>query len=278
MRMQERLEHESTHLITGANTGIGAAIAVALVERGARVILACRSRIRTQPLLDRLGSRAQFVELDLASLASVQRAAEEIASAGIRIDTLVNNAGVGGARGLSTDGFELAFAANCLGHYALTRALLPSLREGGRIVHLGSGSHRQASELDWDALQRPTRSLTGIPEYAASKLAVLRIHLALSQHITALDRGLMSLVADPGDVASDAWRHIPQPFRALFTMRMKPPTEGARTPLFCITTPHLPNGGCYVDDARERVSDAAMDLARADEAWTQCARWTGFAP
>jgi NAD(P)-dependent dehydrogenase (short-subunit alcohol dehydrogenase family) len=269
-------QHQPTHLITGANTGIGAATALALAARGAHVILACRSRARAAPVLERLGRQAQYLQLDLASLRSVERAAIELR--GVQLDSVINNAGVGGARGLSADGFEIAFAVNCLGHYALTRALLPQLRDSARIVHLGSGSHRNVSALDWMALQRPTQSLTGIREYAVSKLAVLCIHRALSQRFTQTRPNLMSLVADPGDVASEAWRHLPQPFRALFTCRMKSPNEGAHTPLHCITSPHLSNGGCYVDAQLERVSEAAMNSELAEEAWAQCARWTGFSP
>src|SRR5688500_12008725 len=101
-------------VITGANTGIGLATARALSTRGAALTLACRSAAKTRLVIDELRASSgdaaiDFVELDLASLASVRRAADEVLASGRPIHVLINNAGVGGQRGITADGFELHF-------------------------------------------------------------------------------------------------------------------------------------------------------------------------
>lgn len=248
------------YVITGANTGVGRATAAALAERGADVVLACRSAARASEALDAIPG-ARFLHLDLSDLDSVRRAAASLE--GVRVDVLVNNAGVGGARGATRQGFELAFGVNHLGH-----ALFTSLIAWDRVVHLGSGSHEKATGLDFASLRRPTRSLLGFREYATSKLAVMLFHRELVR------RGRASYVADPGDVASDAWRHVPWPVRPLLTRSMKPPSEGARTPLFCVTEPDLAPG-LYCDRRPRLPSALAEDEALAAELWEHTARWTG---
>ena len=121
---------------------------------------------------------------------------------------------------------------------------------------------------DLDALRQPTGSLTGFAEYARSKLAVMLFHRALQR------RGVQSFVADPGDVASDAWRHVPWPIRPLLTCRMKPPGEGARTPVFCATERLTP--GLYCDRAPRAPGPLALDDALAEALWRCSEGWTGL--
>ena len=138
-------------LITGANTGIGRVTAEALAERGARVILACRSEEKTRPVVDGIlaaGGDARFIPLDLADLDSVRAAATKVLATDEPLHVLINNAGLAGLRGLTKQGFELIFGTNHLGHFLLTELLLPRLRKSApaRIVNVSSGSHYQAKE------------------------------------------------------------------------------------------------------------------------------------
>ena len=101
-------------VITGANTGIGRVVARELARQGARVVLACRSRERSEAALAEVrdtgrGDNADFLDLDLSDLASVRRAATELLDRNHPIHVLINNAGVAGRHGLSADGFELTF-------------------------------------------------------------------------------------------------------------------------------------------------------------------------
>ncbi|MDQ3810232.1 MAG: SDR family NAD(P)-dependent oxidoreductase, partial [Chloroflexota bacterium] len=117
-----------TFFVTGANSGLGRATVEALAARGGSVVLASRSEERTRPVLAAIQSQhrdadLQFVSIDLADLASVQRAAEAFLSSGRALDVLINNAGLAGARGLTKDGFEITVGTNHLGPFLLTELL-----------------------------------------------------------------------------------------------------------------------------------------------------------
>ena len=168
------MRSSSTIVITGANTGIGAACALLLARPGAHVVLACRSEERTAPVLARVcekGATASFLQLDLGDLAQSSAAGAELARRHGAIDLLINNAGLAGGRGLTSDGYELAFGTNHLGHFAFTLPVLARIsRARGRIVNVSSGNHRRAKGIPWQRLREPTRSLSGMAEYGISKL------------------------------------------------------------------------------------------------------------
>src|SRR5215470_9862409 len=166
-----------TFLVTGANAGIGYATAQDLAARGGRVYLACRSREKGEAAAAAIAAAAdsdevQVLRLDLADLASVRECAKEFLALGEPLHVLINNAGVGGARGRTSDGFEIHFGINHLGHFALTQALMPLLRESApaRIVSVASDAHYQAKGINFEALHNRKKSITGLPEYAVSKL------------------------------------------------------------------------------------------------------------
>lgn len=125
-----------TFLVTGGNTGIGRATAAELAGRGGRVYVACRSEEKGRAAVGIIGETGNgavgFLRLDLADLASVRSCAEAFLALGEPLHVLVNNAGVGGQRGLTRDGFELTFGVNHLGHFALTTALLECLTASAR--------------------------------------------------------------------------------------------------------------------------------------------------
>ena len=116
-------------LVTGANSGLGLATIQALAARQATVILACRSSRKAeaaqQQLQDQGLSRLELLELDLADLSSVQRAAESVRDRYGHLDLLINNAGVmAPPRRTTVQGHELQFGVNHLGHQALTLSLI----------------------------------------------------------------------------------------------------------------------------------------------------------
>jgi NAD(P)-dependent dehydrogenase (short-subunit alcohol dehydrogenase family) len=268
-----------TFLVTGANTGIGRATATDLARRGGKVFVACRSaekgRAAAAEISAATGNDAVvFLPLDLASLASVRRCAAAFLALGEPLHVLINNAGVGGARGLTKEGFELAFGVNHLGHFALTTALLDCLAASApaRVVTVASDAHYQAKGIDFDAVRRPTASRTGLREYAVSKLANVLFSQELARRTE--ERGVTAYALHPGVVASDIWRRVPWPVRPLMKMRMLSTQQGAATSLYCATAPELAAvSGRFYDDCRERPPSAAAtpELARAlwehSEAW-----------
>ena len=132
-------------IVTGANTGIGKETARGLADRGATVILACRSVERGQDAAREIGGFVRVKKCDLASFASVRKFCEEINKEERKVDILINNAGmVTMSRQLTEDGQEMTFQSNHLGHFLLTNLLLGKLqaaKDGARIVNVSSSAH-----------------------------------------------------------------------------------------------------------------------------------------
>ena len=152
---------------------------------------------------------------------------------------LVNNAGVAGRRGLTKQGFELMFGVNHLGHFLLTELLLERLTSSGpaRVVTVASDAHYSARGIDWDALRRPARGITGLGEYAVSKLCNVLFSQELARRTEGT--GVHAYALHPGVVASDIWRRVPWPVRPLVTRRMLTVDQGAQTSLYCATSPSV---------------------------------------
>ena len=155
-----------TALITGGTAGIGRACAQLLAQAGASVVISGRDERRGHSCADEL--EVHYIKADLADLDSVRACAANFLARGEPLHGLVNNAGVVRAGGLTKQGFELMFGVNHLGHFVLTNALLGCLTASApaRVVTVSSDAHYQASGIDFPALQRRTRSVTGLPEYA----------------------------------------------------------------------------------------------------------------
>jgi retinol dehydrogenase 12 len=268
-------------VITGASAGIGQATAIALARRGATIVLACRSEERSAPVLNAIhaaGGTASFVRLDLADFASVREAARRILALTATIDVLLNNAGLAPPRGaISKDGFELGFGTNHLGHFLLTVLLMPRLLATGRarIVNVSSQAHYAARGIDFDAVRRPTRSITGLREYEVSKLANVLFTRELSRRVGTL--GVHSYALHPGVVASDGWRRVPWPVRPLMKLRMISNEEGAKTSIYCATSREVArDNGRYYDACKEKApSPVADQVGLARELWDKSVLFTG---
>jgi NAD(P)-dependent dehydrogenase (short-subunit alcohol dehydrogenase family) len=201
-----------TAVVTGASGGLGMETARVLAARGADVVLACRDLAKAERaagLIRAEGGRGsvRIVRLDLASLASVRKAAEEIRATCSRLDILINNAAVMQPPYQRTvDGFELTFGTNHLGHFALTGQVLGRLLEtpGSRIVTVSSVGHR-GGEMRFDDLQF-SRRYKGDRAYWQSKLANLLFTYELSARLEAAGAQTIALAAHPGVVATELYR------------------------------------------------------------------------
>jgi dehydrogenase/reductase SDR family protein 13 len=274
-----------TFIVTGASTGIGKITAKELARAGAHVLLACRSESKTcaviQDIQREVGNASlEYLHLDLADLASVRACAEAILARNVPIHVLINNAGQAGQRGLTKDGFELTFATNHLGHYLFTRLLLDRIKQAGsaRIVNVASASHYQAKGLEWDALKQPTRTVTGMHEYAMSKLSNVLFTKELARRLEGT--GVTTYAVHPGVVATDVWRRVPAPLRWVIKKFMITPEQGAESSLRCATDPELASQtGRYYDTGGKEAEPnrLADDLELATTLWTRSAEWTGLA-
>jgi NAD(P)-dependent dehydrogenase (short-subunit alcohol dehydrogenase family) len=272
-----------TFLITGGNTGIGLATATALARDGGRVYIACRSASAGETAVARIKSAsgsadAGLLSLDLASLDSVRDCAASFLALDEPLHVLVNNAGVGGQRGRTADGFELHFGVNHLGHFALTQLLLPLLTASGpgaRIVNVSSEAHYGARGIDFDAVQRRTASFTGQHEYAVSKLCNVLFTQELARRLAG--SVVNSYALHPGVVASDIWRRVPRLARPFLTRRMLTTEQGAVTSVYCATSPDVAaDSGLYYDKCAVRAPSAVATPELAELLWKHSAEWTGL--
>jgi retinol dehydrogenase 12 len=266
-------------LVTGANTGIGRVTAIELAKQGAHVLLACRSKEKTQPVIDEIpGGRAEFVPLDLADLESVRTCARDFLARKEPLSLLINNAGLAGAHGTTASGFELAFGTNHLGHYLLTRLLLPALEAApeARVVTVASHGHYQAHGIDWEAVRAKTRTTTAFPEYCVSKLANVLFAKELARRAP---KHVLSYSLHPGAVASDVWREVPWGLRHVLKLFMLSNEDGAKTTLHCALSDEvIQKTGAYYDHSKEKkASDLALDPSLAQELWQKSADWVGLA-
>lgn len=265
--------------ITGANIGIGRAVAEMLAARGASLRLLCRSLDKVAPVVESLREQTDVVAIacDLGRLASVREAAAELVARDEPLHVLVNNAGVGGQKGKTPDGFELHFGVNHLGHFLLTNLLLDRLKASApaRIVHVASGSHYKARGIDWNAVQQATATVSGFPEYTVSKLANVLFNAELGRRLEGT--GVTSYAVNPGRVATNIWQRMPWPLRPLFKMTMWSSEQGAYSTTRAATD--LDGTGCYFDKHAvvQPASTPAQDAQLAFELWDRSARWVGRA-
>jgi NAD(P)-dependent dehydrogenase (short-subunit alcohol dehydrogenase family) len=278
--MEKDLEGK-TFLVTGANTGIGRVTALELARRGGHVVITCRSEDKARPVIDEIKTETkneaiEALALELADLASVREAARRFLERDTPLHCLINNAGLAGTRGLTKDGFELTFGVNHLGHFLFTSLLLDRIKASApaRIVNVSSKAHYKADGIDFEALRRPTATISGVPEYGVSKLCNVLFTKELARRLEA--SGVTTYALHPGVVASDVWRRIPWPIRPLMKMGMITLEQGALTTLHCATSPEVATqSGRYYDKCKEREpSVLAKDEELAKRLWEKSEAWT----
>jgi NAD(P)-dependent dehydrogenase (short-subunit alcohol dehydrogenase family) len=294
-------------LITGANSGIGFHAALKLARKGAHVILAVRNRQRGEDALARLdadspGNSAELALLDLASLASVRSFAEKELAQRRPIHILINNAGVMAPpkRLETTDGFELQFGTNVLGHFALTALLMPALQlaatespDRPRIVTIASIAHKRG-RLNFDDLQC-IKSYAPMRAYQQSKLGDLIFAFELDRRLRAANSTVMSIAAHPGVADTNLFQtgdHAPLETAArkllghVISIVLNTDAEGALPTLYAATSPEAEDGGYYgpqgfqemrgEEVVKAKIAPQAVDIATAARLWQVCKDLTGI--
>jgi NAD(P)-dependent dehydrogenase (short-subunit alcohol dehydrogenase family) len=201
-------QHGRVAVVTGANSGLGFQTTRALAGKGAVVVMACRDQRRGAEALARIkdeqpAGAVELVDLDLADLASVRKAANDVLARHPRIDLLINNAGVMAIPQRTTaDGFETQFGTNHLGHFALTGLLIDRLMEadGSRVVTVSSGAHR-AGRMNFDDLHG-ARRYRKWRAYGQSKLSNLLFTRELQRRLAAKTSSTIAVAAHPGYAAT----------------------------------------------------------------------------
>jgi retinol dehydrogenase 14 len=273
-----------TCVVTGATSGIGREIALALARLDAKVGIVCRDRERGEAVRDEIarktGGRADVFVADLASQAEIRRVARELLEAYPRIDVLVNNAGgIAGRLSLTEDGIERTFAVNHLAYVLLTYLLLDRLRASApsRIVNVSSAAHRMG-QIDFDNLRGEKRYSSQVM-YGRSKLAnilftrelSLRLH-GSSVVVNAFHPGIVRTRF--GDTGPAWYRWLIQLVRPF----MRSPERGADTGVWLAAAHETGKitGKYFFDREEAGMSDAARNELLARQLWDASADMTGI--
>lgn len=283
-----------TILVTGANSGLGLRSAEALASRGARVLMGCRNQERAAVALEAVNNAAagpapEVVPLDLADLDAVRACAERLAREIDRLDVLMNNAGTMVIPHQRTkQGFEMQFATNHLGHFALAGLLLPLLlrAHASRVVSVSSAVHRVA-RIRFDDWEKKGHS-RWFP-YVQSKLAPLLFTSELQRRAAAAGVDVLAVAAHPGFAATNLSSGLPTIYRLgaklSFRLAAQPDRMGVLPQLYAATMPDVgPDDYWGPDGLMERSgwpkragrSRAARDGDAARRLWEVSERLTGI--
>jgi retinol dehydrogenase-12 len=203
-------------------------------------------------------------QCDLSDLASVAALTRRLRSQHKNIDLLINNAAVAGQRGVTGDGFELAFGINYLSHFLITRALLSPQT---RVVNVSSEAHRSATSIDPRLGLGRTKSLTGWREYGFSKACQIAITIELAS------RGINAYSVHPGVIATGLWRPMPQPLRWLAMRGMAPAAAGAFPVMKAALDRDLEPGAYISPIGILEPSAVATDRVATARLWEQSEGW-----
>jgi len=237
-------------IVTGGNTGLGKETVKHLLSHNAKVYLAARNQQKAEAAIHDLyqdtGKTAIFLKLDLANLQAVKEAAEEFLSKESELHVLFNNGGVmtPPVDMLTSDGYDLQFGTNVLGHFYFTKLLLPALLKGAkasldgkaRVVNVSS-SALYLSKLDYDTFRdSPARVKKGtISLYSQSKFGNTVFAHELARRYG--DQGIVSTSLTPGVIDTDLQRHLRGVKAFIVNLTVNPVSKGALTQLYAGTHP-----------------------------------------
>ncbi|WP_437538844.1 SDR family NAD(P)-dependent oxidoreductase [Sorangium sp. So ce726] len=295
-------------LVTGVSAGLGIETARALVAHGSHVVGTARNLAKAEAATRWVQAAStgsgglELVELNLASLASVRRCADNLLKRGEPFDVLITNAGVMACPfGLTEDGFELQFGTNHLGHFVLANRIASLLRGGSRVVALSSSGHRY-SDVDLDDPHFERTPYEPFVAYGRSKTANILFAVELDRRLR--ERGTRATAVHPGVIKTELGRHLPGDALATFVERSNADLAARGKPPFALKT--IPQGAatsvwagvvaaadevggrycenCHVttrvtldpiDPISEGVRPYALDLERAAALWAKSEELVG---
>lgn len=271
-------------MITGASSGLGRVMALALARMGAGLVLVCRDRTRGENVMAEIRERTGnlLVSLMLADLSvqqSIRTLAADFLARGEPLHVLVNNAGVFNLkRSLTADGIETVFAVNHLSYFMLTLLLLDRIKQSApaRIVNVASHAHRWGS-INFDDLGG-ARSYRSSCAYGQSKLANILFTYELARRLEGT--GVTVNCVHPGAVATGlganngAVAKLLMPVIGLF---MRSPEQGAATQIYLAASPEVEgvSGKYFVDCKPAQSNQESYDTAVARRLWEVSAGMTG---
>jgi NAD(P)-dependent dehydrogenase (short-subunit alcohol dehydrogenase family) len=284
-------------LVTGVSAGLGVETARSLVAHGATVVGTARDLSKARHALSEVfpGKPAnppvELVEADLASLASVRKAAKDLIARAKPFDAIIANAGVMACpKGKTQDGFETQFGTNHLGHFVFVNHLVPLLHTGARVVTLSSAGH-QISDVNIEDPNFERTEYQPFIGYGRSKTANILYAVALDNRLKG--RGVRATAVHPGGIQTELARHMTpelmEQMRARITsaFRFKSVPQGSATSVWAgfVGAADAVGGhyceDCHVceinDDATSRVGvrSYALNLNHANDLWRKSEEMVG---
>jgi NAD(P)-dependent dehydrogenase (short-subunit alcohol dehydrogenase family) len=288
-------------LITGGASGLGTETARAMAAKGAHIVIAARDMAKGEEAAKTVREaagmgNADVIALDLGSLASIRQCAETFLTRYDKLDLLINNAGVMACpKAETSDGFEMQFGTNHIGHFLLTNLLMPAIEkaDGARIVNLSSrGHHRDTVHFDDPHFEN--RDYEKWASYGQSKTANIMFAVGLEMRLA--DKGIHAYAVHPGGIRTNLGRHLSDDDIAELMKRMqenagtsvafKTVEAGAATTCYAATAPELEGrGGVYLEDCHVAdvddedpvagVRSYAVDPDNAEKLWALSERMVG---
>jgi NAD(P)-dependent dehydrogenase (short-subunit alcohol dehydrogenase family) len=231
-------------LVTGVSAGLGVETARALAAHGAEVVGAARDLAKAKAATTEVraaatnGGGLRFVELDLASLASVRACADALVADGDGFDLVIANAGVMACPfGKTADGFETQFGANHLGHFVLVNRIAALMKPGSRLVNLSSAGHRY-SDVDLDDPNFDRAPCDPWVAYGRSKSANVLFAVEFDRRHRA--SGVAATAVHPGGIQTELSRHLTPEMSQSLIERINTANRAAGQPDFVFKT--IPQG------------------------------------
>ena len=281
-----------TAIVTGGYSGIGIETTRALSEAGANVIIPARRPEEAMVALGGIIPKDHIFEMDLSDLDSIKRFTDLVKN-NLSLSILINNAGIMACpESKTSNGWDLQFAVNHIGHFVLTHELIDSMDQssGARIINLSSTAHK-FSGICWDDIHF-LNSYDKWVSYGQSKTATSLFSIELDRRFK--DKNIRSFAVHPGGIFTPLQRHLQQEemvamgwlnedgsLSELAKAGFKSSTQGASTSLWAATSSQLDNkGGLYCENCdvanlaggspEERyfgVRDWAVDSDEAKKLW-----------
>jgi len=278
------MQHK-TVIITGANSGIGKATAIALAKKGAHIVMVCRNPEKGAAAQKEIiaASKSNKVAIHLCDFSSqqqIRQAAATLQECYPKIDVLLNNAGmIMHEKQLTEDGLEMTFAVDHLGYFLFTNLLLDTLRNtpNARIINVASEAHRMVSKIDWDNLQAE-KKFSQWGSYGLAKLGNILFTYELAHQLNGT--GITVNCLHPGVVSTNfgqtgGWlKHA----MSLISWFLISPEKGAETSIYLASSPDVATiTGKYFDKKKASKSSAlSYDKAVAKKLWNISAKLTGL--
>ncbi|KAI5851308.1 hypothetical protein DFP73DRAFT_149391 [Morchella snyderi] len=277
-------------LVTGGGNGIGKESILALCRKGAKVYMAARTESKALAAIQDIKSKVptakvEFIEMDLSSFSSIKKGVDNFLSKESKIHVLLNNAGVMCLPYSKTaEGFEIQFGTNHMGHFLLTKLLLPTLISTAkacdpgtvRIVNVASLAHNQTETITFDDMH--DENGRAWRRYGVSKLANILHAKALAKRLK--EHGIIAVSLHPGVINSGLWGSVSSGITGKFWVVAKyfftTPEVGAYTSIFCSASPKVTiedTGDYYVPvgvksaGRTHKPSPAARDDELAEKLW-----------